>query len=80
MILCRAWITRVNVAPQPHSFFNFAVSLVFPDQQIGDSARIFEIASHNHAGMTGMLSQLSLAQELMKWPCRPWACFRCSTV
>jgi len=31
---------------QPHSFFNSAVSLAFPDQQIGNSARIIETTAH----------------------------------
>jgi hypothetical protein len=48
MIVCHARIARLNKTRQPHSFFDFAVvSVVPPDQQIGDSARIVEIASHN---------------------------------
>jgi hypothetical protein len=31
---------------QAHRLFDLAVALIFPDQQIGDSARIVEIASH----------------------------------
>jgi hypothetical protein len=39
---------------QPHSFPDLAlVSLVLPDQQIGDSARIVEIASHKPCGDDG---------------------------
>ena len=42
------------MASQPHSFFDFvAVSLVLPDQQIGDPARIVEIASHKPCGDDG---------------------------
>jgi hypothetical protein len=47
MIVCSARVVRINVARQAHRFFDFAaVFLVLPDQQIGDSARVVEIASH----------------------------------
>jgi hypothetical protein len=37
---------RISIAGQAHGFFDFAtVSLIPPDQQVGDSARILEIAS-----------------------------------
>jgi DNA-binding XRE family transcriptional regulator len=37
---------RVNVVRQSHCFLDFSVPVTFPDQQIGDFARIVEIASH----------------------------------
>jgi len=37
---------RTYAARQPHSFLDLAVSLVLPDQQVRDSSRIVEIASH----------------------------------
>jgi len=51
MVVRSLGVVRIKVATQPNSFFDFAVmSLVLPDQQIGDSARIVEIASHNPRG------------------------------
>jgi hypothetical protein len=47
MVVCSARVVRINIASQPHNFLDFAaVSIVLPDQQIGDSARIVEIVSH----------------------------------
>jgi hypothetical protein len=77
MILCCAGV-RVNVAREPHRFFDIAVPLILPDQQIRDSAplRLFRT---RHAEIMGMFSQLSLAQKPRKWPCDPCRCRR-STV
>src|ERR1700688_173110 len=57
---CRALIgaLQLHMAPgvvgytalQPYRLFDLAVALIFPDQQIGDSARIVEIASHKPSG------------------------------
>jgi hypothetical protein len=46
MIVGGARIVRIDAGRHPHSFFNFAVPLVFPDQQIGDSSWIIETTSH----------------------------------
>src|SRR2546423_1258515 len=54
MVVCSARVERINIASQPYSFFDLAaVSFVLPDQQIGDSAGIVEIASHKPCGDDG---------------------------
>jgi hypothetical protein len=48
---------------QPHSFFDFAVSLVSPDQQIRDFSWIVEIASHYPCRDNGHLLAVESRRE-----------------
>jgi hypothetical protein len=47
IVVCGLRVMGISIARQPHGFFDLAVPLVSPDQEIRDFSRIFEIASHN---------------------------------